>query len=123
MTYEQLERFRRRLLGLRIMLLRRRCQALADERGLMAERELDWTDVAANQTAATVLESLGEAERKAIDRINASLEMVERGDYGECSVCREPIDEGRLRALPDTDRCVRCALREKPAANSERIRK
>src|SRR4029079_4291581 len=61
MTYEQLERFRRRLLGLRIMLLRRRCQALADERGLMAERELDWTDVAANQTAATVLESLGEA--------------------------------------------------------------
>lgn len=120
MDYERLERFRRRLLGLRIALLRRRGQALADEQGLMTEREIDWPDAAANETAATVLESLSETERKALDRINASLERMERGSYGECAVCREPIDEGRLQALPDTDRCVRCATVEPPAADSER---
>lgn len=120
MHHERLERFRRRLLGLRIALLRRRGQALADEQGLMAERELDWTDAAANGTAATVLESLSEAEREAIDRINASLERMERGSYGECAVCREAIDEERLQALPDTDRCVRCSTLERPAAGGER---
>lgn len=110
MNYERLERFRRRLLGLRMALLRRRSQALADEQGLMADRELDWTDVAANKTAAAVLETLSETERAALDRIDVSLQRMDRGSYGECAVCREPIDEGRLQALPDTDRCVRCAM-------------
>jgi RNA polymerase-binding transcription factor len=111
MNYDRLERFRRRLLGLRIALLRRRAQALADEQGLLAEHELDWTDAAANETAAVVLESLSETERKALGRIDASLERMERGSYGECAVCGEAIDEGRLQALPDSDRCVRCATR------------
>jgi DnaK suppressor protein len=110
MTHERLERFRRRLLGLRIMLLRRHRQVQADEQGLLAEREVDWTDAAANQTAVTVLESLGETEREALLRINASLERMERGSYGECAVCGETIDERRLQALPDTDRCVRCVV-------------
>jgi RNA polymerase-binding transcription factor DksA len=35
---------------------------------------------------------------------------MERGSYGECAVCGEPIDERRLQALPDTDRCVRCVV-------------
>ena len=120
MNYERLETFRRRLLGLRIMLLRRRGQALADEQGLVAEREVDWPDAAANETAATVLESLSEGERKALARINASLERMERGSYGECAVCREAIDEERLQTLPDTDRCVRCATLDRRAADRER---
>jgi RNA polymerase-binding transcription factor DksA len=110
MTYERLERFRRRLLGLRIGLLRRRRQALADEQGLMAEHEFDWTDVAANDAAVTVLEGLGETERQAVARIDASLLRMERGTYGECAICYEPIDDARLQAVPDADRCVRCAL-------------
>ena len=109
MTHERVERFRGRLLGLRVALLRRRRQVLADEQGLMADRELDWTDVAANQTAVTVLESLGETERRALDRIDASLERMKSGSYGDCAVCGEPIDERRLLALPDSDRCVGCA--------------
>src|SRR6476661_9461928 len=74
MTHERLERFRRQLLDVRLTLLRRRRQALADEQGLMAEREVDWTDAAANDTAVTVLESLSETERQALRRIDRSLQ-------------------------------------------------
>jgi RNA polymerase-binding protein DksA len=110
MTHERLERFRRQLLDVRLTLLRRRRQVLADEQGLMAEREVDWTDAAANDTAVTVLESLSETERQALRRIDRSLQRMDRGDYGKCTVCHEPIDDARLRALPDTDRCVTCAV-------------
>jgi RNA polymerase-binding protein DksA len=109
MNYDRLETFRRRLLGLRLALLRRRREALSDEQESIQEREPDWPDAAANETAAAVLESLSETERTALSRIDASLERMESGSYGECAVCREPIDEPRLRALPDTDRCARCA--------------
>jgi len=75
----------------------------------MAEREVDWADVAASDAATTVLDSLGENERQALRRVNASLQRMDRGSYGKCAVCQEPIDEARLLVLPDADRCVRCA--------------
>jgi RNA polymerase-binding protein DksA len=119
MTHARLERFRSRLLGLRIELLRRRRQVLDEEQGLMAEREVDWADVAAHDSATTVLESLGETERQALRRIDMSLQRIDRGSYGECAVCQEPIDDARLQVLPDADRCVRCAA---PAADRDRPR-
>jgi DnaK suppressor protein len=109
MNYQTTERFRRRLLGLRLALLERRQRALADEQELLALREPDWEDAAAAVTAASVLESLGETERRALSRIQASLARMERGNYGECAVCGGAIGEERLRAVPDTDRCVGCA--------------
>jgi RNA polymerase-binding transcription factor len=109
MNYQTLETFRRKLLGRRLTLLQRRQRVLSDEQQLRAEREPDWEDAAAVETAATVLEGISEAERHALARINASLARIERGSYGECAVCRDAIDEERLRAVPDTDRCGRCA--------------
>jgi DnaK suppressor protein len=109
MDYQTLEGFRRRLLGERRTLLQRHRQALADENELLAEREPDWEDAAALETAASFLDGLGERERRAVARIEASLARIERGTYEECTVCGDAIDEARLRALPDTDRCSGCA--------------
>lgn len=109
MNYEALEGFRRRLLGRRLSLLDRRARALADEQALHADREADWEDAAAVETAASVFEQLGEADRIAVARINASLERIERGSYGACAACREAIDEERLRAVPEAALCARCA--------------
>ena len=109
MHYETLEAFRRQLLNRRWSLLRRRERALADEQQLLAEREPDWEDAATAVTAASVLASVGEEERRALARIATSLERMERGSYGECAGCGEVIDVARLRAVPDTDRCARCA--------------
>ncbi len=109
MLAETLETFRRRLLGRRFSLLQRRQRVLADEQELLAEREPDWEDVAAAKTAATVLESLSEAERIALGRIQGALDRIERGSYGYCAACRSKIEEERLRAVPETDRCGACA--------------
>ncbi len=104
-----LEDFRRTLLDRRGTLLRRWRQALADESELLAEREPDWEDAAAAGTAAAVLQGLNGRNRDALARIQSSLARIERGTYGECAVCWDAIDDERLRAVPDTDRCGRCA--------------
>lgn len=109
MDYETLEGFRRKLLGRRISLLERRQQALAAEDALLAEREPDWEDAAAAQSAATVLDGLGEAERGALIRIQSALTRIARGTYDECARCRGKISEQRLHAVSDTELCERCA--------------
>jgi RNA polymerase-binding transcription factor DksA len=109
MDYDTLEGFRRRLHLRRVSLLERRRQALADEAELLAEREPDWEDAAAAQSAATVLDSLGESERVGLERIRRALARIADGSYGECLACGDAIEDERLRTIPETDRCARCA--------------
>ncbi len=45
-------------------------------------------------------------EREA--RLRAALEAIDAGTYGICVDCGSEIPEGRLRALPDSVRCVPC---------------
>jgi DnaK suppressor protein len=109
MDTRTLEEFRRTLLDRRLALLRRWRDTLSEENELLAEREADWEDAAAAGTAASLLAGLNERHRRALARIQSSLARIEHGTYGECVVCREAIDRERLQAVPDTDRCGRCA--------------
>lgn len=109
MNPDNFETFRQKLLDRRRSLLQRRRRTLADELDLLSEREPDWEDTAALQAAAAALESMSESERRALARIQASLARIERGTYGSCEGCGELIDEDRLRALPEADRCGGCA--------------
>jgi len=109
MDLQTIETLRRKLLDRRQSLLQRRRRTLADENELLSEREPDWEDAAAVETAASLLEGVGEAERREVARIQLALERIDRGNYGACAICRAPIDPERLRAVPDTDRCGRCA--------------
>lgn len=45
-------------------------------------------------------------EREA--RLRAALAAIDAGTYGICVDCGSEIPEGRLRALPDSVRCVPC---------------
>jgi len=108
MDNQTLEQFRRTLLGRRSTLLQGWRQAQADENELLAEREPDWEDAAAAVTAASVLEGVTESKRSALMRIQSSLARIERGTYGRCVACRGAINEERLRAVPEADRCTTC---------------
>ena len=44
-----------------------------------------------------------------ISEIQEALARSASGDYGVCEVCGVTIDPERLRILPHTRRCVRCA--------------
>lgn len=42
-------------------------------------------------------------------RIEAALQRIERGVYGDCARCGEPIAEARLKADPAAPLCTACA--------------
>ncbi len=44
-----------------------------------------------------------------IRSIKSALRKIEKGTYGQCERCGEAIDPERLKILPHTTFCVRCA--------------
>ncbi len=46
-------------------------------------------------------------ERKVAD-IDAALQSMEKGEYGICTRCNEPIEPERLEFKPDATFCVSC---------------
>jgi len=56
-----------------------------------------------------VLEGLGNAHLNELREIEAALERISLGTYGQCTSCGEPIAKERLEALPYTNHCIECA--------------
>lgn len=46
------------------------------------------------------------------EQVKKALGRLEKGTYGICEVCGEPIDKSRLEAYPEATKCVKCASRE-----------
>jgi DnaK suppressor protein len=88
----------------------------AGETGQQAEEvvELDQTRVGrlsrmdAMQAQAMSLET-GRRRRQQLVKIEAALELIESGDYGDCFECGEAINPGRLQADPTATFCIQCA--------------
>jgi RNA polymerase-binding transcription factor DksA len=70
----------------------------------------DWEDRSSERQGDEVLESLGKVELNELRRIDAALDRIEAGTYGECQTCGAQISEARLDLLPDTPFCKNCAL-------------
>ncbi|MBU4270519.1 MAG: TraR/DksA family transcriptional regulator [Planctomycetes bacterium] len=53
--------------------------------------------------------SLMENEGGTLAQIETSLERIEEGIYGQCEECGARIPKNRLKAIPYTVLCIRCA--------------
>lgn len=53
--------------------------------------------------------ALLEQAREQLAALDRAVERLERGEYGRCEVCGEPIPAERLQVLPAAATCVRCA--------------
>ena len=57
-------------------------------------------------------QAMAKANRAAYDRrlrlVEAALQAVERGEYGSCRSCEEPVGYRRLKARPETPFCLDC---------------
>ncbi len=53
--------------------------------------------------------SLMQSEEEALEQIEAALERIEEGVYGQCLECEGKIPKTRLNAIPHTPYCVKCA--------------
>lgn len=86
-----------------------------DKRLSEVETELDQPapadseDRASEREGDEVLEGLGNAGLAEIRMIEAALDRIRDGTFGECVTCGEPISEERLEAVPHAARCRKCA--------------
>jgi RNA polymerase-binding protein DksA len=56
--------------------------------------------------------ALVEGLRERLHDVQAALDKMDRGDYGRCERCGEPIGNERLDALPWARLCVSCKQKE-----------
>jgi len=56
-----------------------------------------------------VVDALGNEARAEIAKISAALIRIDKGEYGICTECGLPIEEGRLKAHPYANECFDCA--------------
>ncbi|NQV14766.1 TraR/DksA C4-type zinc finger protein [bacterium] len=42
-------------------------------------------------------------------KLESALSYINKDDYGNCRICKQPIPLGRLMMLPETETCVDCA--------------
>ena len=112
LTEEQLSGFQDQLLGLRRDMLRRLGKIgkhlLPEDEPL----EADSQEQAQQLENEEVLSALDDSSRKELTQINAALERMESGDYGECVQCGELIPLKRLQALPYATLCIACATEQ-----------
>jgi DnaK suppressor protein len=106
----EIKRFKATLIDLRNTLLK------ANETGGEAEQvvELDQTRVGrlsrmdALQAQAMSLET-GRRRRQGLVNIDAALNRIVEGDFGQCFECGAPINPKRLEADPTATLCISCA--------------
>ena len=80
------------------------------------EEPRDAADRASDEREVARLEAICERTSRRLRAIEVALERAERGGFGICERCQERIPVPRLRAIPETTLCVRCARVEAAGA-------
>ncbi len=68
----------------------------------------DYIDYAVNSYAREFLLSLTEMDRKQLLLVEDALKRIDRGEFGSCQQCGEPIHPKRLEVSPWVKYCLRC---------------
>ncbi|WP_405834426.1 TraR/DksA family transcriptional regulator [Streptomyces sp. NBC_01176] len=92
-----------------ISALSREFEGIVEANALVAiddEHDPEGASTAFERAHVTALLSLSREHLNDLDR---ALERLERGDYGRCEQCGEPIPTERLEVRPAAKTCVHCA--------------
>lgn len=77
-------------------------------------RQGDLADQASGNNEVHIQLKLRQTDAKILQAIEEALERIEKGTYGVCRDCGEPIAPARLNAIPWTRVCISC--KEKQSA-------
>ena len=100
---------------LRSLLLNRRREILEQVAHLEFEREelrrhfIESIDSAQKENLAQLIHKLDERGKEEIAEIELALTKMRSGAYGQCELCGKSIPNKRLKVLPATRLCLRCA--------------
>jgi DnaK suppressor protein len=120
MDKKKVKAYRDKLLARRESLFSQVTEAEMSSRERDLEATQDPADMAANAYTKELLISMSANDRKLLQLIDEALERVERGEYGECVNCGEPLTEKRLDAVPWARYCLKCQdLQERGLLNED----
>ncbi|MGB7217233.1 MAG: TraR/DksA family transcriptional regulator [Vicinamibacterales bacterium] len=71
-------------------------------------RQGDMADQATGNNEVHIALKLKQTDAKILQAIDEALWRIEKGTYGACRDCGEPIAEPRLTAIPWTRVCISC---------------
>jgi RNA polymerase-binding transcription factor len=73
------------------------------------EANSDWSEQAQERENDEVMDALGNEVRRELKLVNVALHRIKAGDYQYCADCGEDIAIERLKVLPFTQHCIKCA--------------
>ena len=76
-------------------------------------RQGDLADQASGNNEVHIQLKLKQTDAKILQAIEEALERIQKGTYGVCRDCGEPIAEARLNAIPWTRVCITCKEKQK----------
>ena len=76
-------------------------------------RQGDLADQASGNNEVHIQLRLKQTDAKILQAIDEALTRIEKGSYGLCRDCGEPIAEARLNAIPWTRVCITCKEKQK----------
>ena len=71
-------------------------------------RQGDLADQASGNNEVHIQLKLKQTDAKILQAIEEALQRIEKGTYGICRDCGEPISPARLSAIPWTRVCITC---------------
>src|ERR1051326_5360864 len=71
-------------------------------------RQGDMADQASGNNEVHIQLKLKQTDAKILQAIEEALQRIDKGTYGVCRDCGEPIAEARLNAIPWTRVCITC---------------
>ena len=106
LTAAELKEIKKHLLQLK----EEAAERLKDKKTMdMPEAEVgDPIDDATRSLDKEILFELSGNAHNTIEQIEAALRKMDKGIYGVCEYCRQPIPKKRIKALPFARYCVNC---------------
>ena len=83
-------------------------------------RQGDMADQASGNNEVHIQLKLKQTDAKILQAIEDALARLDKGTYGVCRDCGEPIAEARLKALPFANTCRECQEQREELAEAER---
>ena len=76
-------------------------------------RQGDMADQASGNNEVHITLKLKQTDAKILQAIDEALVRIDKGVFGVCRDCGEPIAEARLNAIPWTRVCITCKEKQK----------
>ena len=108
MKKRDIERFKKLLLAQRESLVGNARRALSGDIHVDPDDFPDEMDTASSEVNLQFTGRLREREQGLLSKIDAALDKIERGVYGQCISCGEDIGVKRLKARPVAELCIEC---------------